>query len=49
MIVASGSGSQLGPYAGAAGTLILVAGAHKVVRDPEEGHVVAPPGGPTYS
>jgi hypothetical protein len=37
LVVGSGSGSQLAPYANGAGTLILVAGAQKVVRDIEEG------------
>jgi hypothetical protein len=37
LVIGSGTGSQLGPYANAAGTLILVAGAQKVVRDVEEG------------
>ena len=37
LVIGSGSGSQLGPYANGAGTVILVAGAHKVVGDLEEG------------
>jgi hypothetical protein len=37
LIIGSGTGSQLGPIANAAGTVILVAGAQKVVRDLEEG------------
>jgi hypothetical protein len=37
LVIASGSGSQLAPYSSGAGTLILVAGAQKVVRDVEEG------------
>jgi LUD domain len=37
VIVGSGSGSQLGAYAYAAGAVILVVGHHKVVRDEEEG------------
>jgi L-lactate utilization protein LutC len=37
IVVASGSGSQLGAYAFAAGRLILVVGHQKVVRDIDEG------------
>ncbi len=37
MIVASATGSQLGPYASGAGRLILVIGAQKVVPDLETG------------
>jgi acyl-CoA hydrolase len=37
LVIGSGSGSQLAPYANGAGTVILVAGAQKVVRDVEEG------------
>jgi hypothetical protein len=37
LLIASGSGSQLAPYSSGAGTLILVAGAQKVVRDIDEG------------
>jgi LUD domain len=37
ILVASGSGSQLGAYAYAAGKLILVVGHQKVVRDIDEG------------
>jgi L-lactate utilization protein LutC len=37
IIVGSGSGSQLGAYAYAAGSVILVVGHHKLVRDEEEG------------
>lgn len=37
LLVASGSGSQLGPYAQSAGKVILVAGHQKIVRDVEEG------------
>jgi LUD domain len=37
VIVGSGSGSQLGAYAYAAGSVILVVGHHKLVRDEEEG------------
>jgi acyl-CoA hydrolase len=37
LVVGSGSGSQLAPYAYGAGTLILVAGAQKIVRDIDEG------------
>ena len=36
MVVASGTGSQLAPYASGAGKLILVVGNQKVVRDLEE-------------
>jgi hypothetical protein len=36
LVIASGSGSQLAPYANGAGTLVLVAGAQKVVRDLDE-------------
>jgi hypothetical protein len=37
LLVASGSGSQLGAYAYAAGSVILVVGRQKVVEDLEEG------------
>jgi LUD domain len=37
ILVGSGSGSQLGPYAHGAGTVILVVGHQKLVRDREEG------------
>jgi hypothetical protein len=37
IIVGSGSGSQLGAYAYAAGHVILVVGHQKIVRDVEEG------------
>lgn len=37
VIVGSGSGSQLGAYAYAAGSVVLVVGHHKLVRDEEEG------------
>ena len=37
LIIGSGSGSQLGPYANGAGTLILVVGAQKIVTDVQEG------------
>lgn len=37
LVIGSGTGSQLAPYANGAGTLILVAGAQKVVRDLDEG------------
>jgi hypothetical protein len=37
IIVGSGSGSQLGAYAYAAGQVILVIGHHKLVRDLDEG------------
>jgi len=37
LLVGSGSGSQIGPYANGAGKLILVAGSHKVVKDLDEG------------
>ncbi len=33
MLIASGSGSQLGPYAGTAGKLVIVVGAQKIVPD----------------
>jgi L-lactate utilization protein LutC len=36
LVIASGSGSQLAPYASGAGKLILVVGSQKVVRDLEE-------------
>jgi hypothetical protein len=36
-LIASGSGSQLGPYAYSAGSVIWVVGAQKVVTDLEEG------------
>jgi L-lactate utilization protein LutC len=37
VIVGSGSGSQLGAYAYAAGSVILVVGHHKLVRNEDEG------------
>ncbi len=37
ILVASGSGSQLGGYAYAAGTVILLVGHQKLVRDLDEG------------
>lgn len=37
VVVASGSGSQLGAYAYAAGNVVLVVGHQKLVRDAEEG------------
>jgi L-lactate utilization protein LutC len=37
ILVASGSGSQLGPYAHSAGTVVLVVGNQKLVRDIDEG------------
>ena len=37
IVVGSGSGSQLGGYAFAAGHVILVIGHHKLVRDLDEG------------
>lgn len=37
LVIGSGTGSQLAAYANGAGTLILVAGAQKVVRDIDEG------------
>lgn len=37
LLIASGSGSQLGPYAQSAGKVILVVGHQKIVRDLEEG------------
>jgi L-lactate utilization protein LutC len=37
VLVASGSGSQLGPYSAGAGKVIWVVGAQKIVRDLEEG------------
>jgi hypothetical protein len=36
LVTASNSGSQLGPYASGAGTLILVIGAQKIVKDLDE-------------
>jgi hypothetical protein len=36
LVVASASGSQLGPYANTAGRLILVVGSQKIVRDLDE-------------
>ena len=36
IVVASNTGSQLGPYAYAAGTVILVIGAQKIVKDLDE-------------
>jgi L-lactate utilization protein LutC len=38
MVVASASGSQIGPYSGASGQLILVVGAQKIVRDLDEAY-----------
>jgi L-lactate utilization protein LutC len=37
LIAASGTGSQLAPYASGAGQLILVVGSQKIVKDVEEG------------
>jgi hypothetical protein len=37
LLVASGTGSQLSPYAYAAGSVLLVVGHQKIVRDVEEG------------
>ena len=37
MVIGSGSGSQIAPYANGAGQVILVAGAQKLVRDLDEG------------
>jgi hypothetical protein len=37
LLIASGTGSQLGPYAQSAGTVILVAGHQKIVGDVAEG------------
>jgi hypothetical protein len=37
LIIASASGSQLGPYASGAGKVIWVVGAQKIVRDLDEG------------
>lgn len=37
LLIASGSGSQLGPYAQSAGKVILVAGHQKIVRNVEDG------------
>lgn len=37
LLTASGSGSQLGPYASGAGRVILVVGTQKIVTDIEEG------------
>jgi LUD domain len=36
LLIASGTGSQLGPYPYAAGRVIFVAGTHKIVRDQDE-------------
>ena len=36
VVIASGSGSQIGQYPYAAGRVILVAGTHKIVRDGDE-------------
>jgi acyl-CoA hydrolase len=36
LVAASGTGSQLAPYASGAGNLVLVVGSQKVVRDLEE-------------
>ena len=38
ILIASGSGNQLGPHAYSAGKSILVVGHQKLVRDVEEGH-----------
>src|SRR5205823_13686549 len=38
LVTASASGSQLGPYAAGAGTVILVVGTQKIVSDLEEAH-----------
>jgi L-lactate utilization protein LutC len=38
LVVASASGSQLGPYAAGAGKVILVVGTQKIVSDLEEAH-----------
>ena len=37
LMIGSGSGSQIAPYAYGAGTVLLVAGAQKLVRDIDEG------------
>jgi L-lactate utilization protein LutC len=37
LIAASGTGSQLAPYANGAGQLVLVVGSQKIVKDVEEG------------
>jgi hypothetical protein len=37
VLIASNTGSQLGPYASGAGKVIWVVGAQKIVRDLEEG------------
>lgn len=37
VMIASGSGSQIGPYPYSAGKVIWVAGTHKIVRDQAEG------------
>jgi L-lactate utilization protein LutC len=36
LVAASGTGSQLAPYANGAGKVILVVGSHKIVRDVDE-------------
>lgn len=36
LVVASNSGSQIGPYAAAAGSVILIIGAQKIVKDLDE-------------
>src|SRR5581483_11845549 len=38
VVIASGSGSQIGQYPYAAGRVIFVAGTHKIVRDMAEAH-----------
>jgi hypothetical protein len=38
VVIASGSGSQIGQYPYAAGQVIFVAGTHKIVRDLDEAH-----------
>jgi hypothetical protein len=38
VVIASGSGSQIGQYPYTAGRVIFVAGAHKIVRDMAEAH-----------
>lgn len=38
VVIASGSGSQIGQYPYAAGKVIFVAGTHKIVRDLDEAH-----------
>jgi hypothetical protein len=39
IVIASGSGSQIGQYPYAAGRVILVAGTHKIVRDIDAAHL----------